>query len=707
MASISWLHLCDLHHGMDEQEALLPAVRQQLFEDLERLSEIAGPWDLVLFTGDLTQRGSREELEALSMTLERLFRHLQRLGSKPYLLAVPGNHDLLRPRPSAVVRALRYWHEEHEIQDEFWRSRDNEYRRLIDEAFAPFSDWLESWQSAHPPAQGLSVTQHRGALPGDFAATIKKRGIRVGVVGLNSAFLQLSGDDYEGRLHVDPRQLHEACEGDVVDWIERHHVNLLMTHHPPEWLHVGTLSSFRAEIAPPGWFETHLFGHMHEPTADFRQMAGATMQRRLQGASLFGLERWGDAGASRIHGYSAGRITIEEGRGTLEVWPRMAMTLQAGHRKLVPDQSFDLDPDGALRSPIKTRKVATSRMSIPVPAPAVGAPLQDPGGPYDPRWYVPPEGAVRDALSRLRQPGQPVAIWGPELFGKTWLLKHTLARLGEENADNRIVLINLRLLGSECLASLSGFLHELATQVAESLRIEPEIVDAAQQRSGTPLRRLDRIFRSTFLPAVSSALVLGIDQADDLIQQPWCDDFFGLLRAWSDEASTEPLSRLRLCVGMSTTPALMTSNMSRSPFANVASQIRLMDLSLEQLAELATLHGLSWDETEIKALMNLVGGHPFLARLAMVTAARNRVPLEELLDEKSTLFDPFLDRVRWRLSKSPDLLDSFKSIVGDANRSVNPEAALRLRHAGLVRREGGVYQLRYRLYERLSPPRHR
>src|SRR5262249_22544673 len=149
--------------------------------------------------------------------------------------------------------------------------------------------------------------------------------LRLGIAGLNSAFLQLTGDKFDGLLHVDPLQLKAVCGGDPADWVEEHHVNMLMTHHPPEWLHVGTLARFRTEVAPPGWFGAHLCGHMHEPTAVFRQLAGAPLEGRLQGPSLFSPERWGDGKLQRLHGYSAGCLSVKDTTGTLSIWPRSAM----------------------------------------------------------------------------------------------------------------------------------------------------------------------------------------------------------------------------------------------------------------------------------------------------------------------------------------------------------------------------------------------
>jgi hypothetical protein len=55
-ASLSWLHLSDLHQGIAGQPWLWPTVREELFKDLTKLYKKAGPWDVVFFTGDLTQK---------------------------------------------------------------------------------------------------------------------------------------------------------------------------------------------------------------------------------------------------------------------------------------------------------------------------------------------------------------------------------------------------------------------------------------------------------------------------------------------------------------------------------------------------------------------------------------------------------------------------------------------------------------------------
>ncbi|MCC6553112.1 MAG: metallophosphoesterase, partial [Polyangiaceae bacterium] len=266
MASIGWLHLSDLHQGLKDQDWLWPSVKESFFDDLERLHRKAGPWDLVLFTGDLTQHGTRAHFQRLTETLAAFWKHLEVLGSKPLLFAVPGNHDLARPDSDrGVVKAMREWQRDSSLRESFWKKRSGEYRKLVNKVFGPFVQWQRSFLQKHPLPPGAALDV--GLLPGDASLVIEKDGFRLGVVGLSSTFLQLEGGDYEGRLDLDPRQLHAVTGGDPAEWARRTHAALLLTHHPPAWLSPEAQDRLRETIAPPGRFLAHLYGHMHEPAA--------------------------------------------------------------------------------------------------------------------------------------------------------------------------------------------------------------------------------------------------------------------------------------------------------------------------------------------------------------------------------------------------------------------------------------------------------
>lgn len=352
MGSLSWLHLTDLHCGMSEEGIIWSNIEEQLFKDLEKLHERCGHWDLILFTGDLVQSGT--EFQKLNTRLQSLCDHLKQLGSDPILLSVPGNHDLYRPKSTlSSVKVLKNWSQEKDVQNQFWKSydqeddkeNDKEYRNLIDQAFKNYHDWFSR--------QTIFVKQpndfKQGSLPGDFAATIEKEGIKLGIVGLNTAFLQLTSGKYERKLAVHPSQLKAVCGEEVNDWVNKHHLCLLLTHHPPKWLTSEARNYLNGEIAIPGRFALHLFGHMHESKSRNISIGGSPMMRSWQGNSLFGLEKWGNRKkVDRRHGYTAARIDnfdFQNNTCKLRLWPRKAELHQAGHWHIVADTSLTLEDD--------------------------------------------------------------------------------------------------------------------------------------------------------------------------------------------------------------------------------------------------------------------------------------------------------------------------------------------------------------------------
>src|SRR5437588_1379758 len=155
MTTFSWLHLTDLHLGMAEQVPFMPAIRDRFFEDLKRLHGICGPWDFVLFTGDLTQRASSEDFEKVDEFLAKLWALFEKLGSeKAVLLAVPGNHDLARPDPREpeVVLLRDKWATDPVLRSEFWTQTKVRYRSTVNNAFANYAEW---WKKLihKPPVQ--------------------------------------------------------------------------------------------------------------------------------------------------------------------------------------------------------------------------------------------------------------------------------------------------------------------------------------------------------------------------------------------------------------------------------------------------------------------------------------------------------------------------------------------------------------------------
>lgn len=340
-AAIKLLHLSDLHFGLTQQDWMWPTFRTQFFDDLRNLHGRTGPWDLVIFSGDLTQRGSVAEFDKLTEQLSQLWAFLKTLGSEPKLMVVPGNHDLCRPSdldPSG--RVMTQWWNDSTVRNDFWASADSVYRAAVTGWFQNYSRWCGRLNQVVPMA-----STSPGLLPGDFSAVIEKNGLRLGVVGLNSAWLQHAGGEFFERLCVHPRQLNAVTGNDPDGWCAKHDYRLLVTHHPVNWLHKESQGHWAAEINTPGRFDAHLFGHMHEGMSTSLAISGGASRLSIQAASLFGLEHYGDGRARRDHGYSAIQIPPKPGARGLRVWPRRLISRDDGSKKMGANQNWELIDD--------------------------------------------------------------------------------------------------------------------------------------------------------------------------------------------------------------------------------------------------------------------------------------------------------------------------------------------------------------------------
>lgn len=380
---LNWLHLTDLHWGLPGQRPLFPNVRHKFYDDLKRLLENCTTWDVIFFTGDLVQSGKKEEfddLEAEFLTDLRDFLERE-LHRTPAMLAIPGNHDLDRRALDRFPAAARRLLDVRRLsafgdllfanvrEDEYWQK--SEYRHAIDAVFHNYTTWWtahveKTWkqyenhnkQEFGGNGDRVSVEKPKpGLLPGEFSTTIKcnrtdGEDCLIGVVGLNTTFLQLAGGDFRGKLSWDLRQLNAVCDNDVPEWVKRHDACILLTHQGPAWLTAEARDNTMYEINPPGRFAVHLFGHEHEAMIEAQSTLGGPLRNYWQCSSLFGLESFGEGSAAveRRHGYAAGRLDC--GRGELKIWPRKATLIRGSGWKFLPDQGCVLGDDESLSQPM-------------------------------------------------------------------------------------------------------------------------------------------------------------------------------------------------------------------------------------------------------------------------------------------------------------------------------------------------------------------
>ena len=312
----SWLHLSDQHIGMSGSKIYWPQVREAFFDDLRQHLSNGNTIDLVIFSGDLVQQGLQEEFELALIEIKKLFSVLEESNSRPAFFIVPGNHDLIRVDettglPFAIAEAGKRL--ENFKASVLPKGSNHSQITAIFKNYTKFINNLKQ--------EGIQlVGETSGIFPGDSSTRLEINGLKIGLVGLNTAWSQVCGGEYKERIEIFADQFLRLVDHDPSGWLGENNLNFLITHHPASWLSKLSAKEFNTEIFLAKYFDLHLYGHMHEIEAIAEDHGDGHIKRTIQGASLFGMERDPKEGVKRHHGYLYGMVSDESKQLTL--WPR-------------------------------------------------------------------------------------------------------------------------------------------------------------------------------------------------------------------------------------------------------------------------------------------------------------------------------------------------------------------------------------------------
>lgn len=356
----SWLHLSDQHIGMSGSKIFWPQVREAFFEDLRQHLGSGQSIDLVIFSGDLVQQGLQEEFELALIEIKKLFSLLEENNSQPAFFIVPGNHDLIRVDettglPFAIAEAGKR-------QEKFKASvlnKGHNHSQIV----ANFKNYTKFINSLKQEGIQL-IGETSGIFPGDSSSRIEVNGLKIGIVGLNTAWSQVCGGNYKEHIEVFADQFLKLVDHDPGGWLGENNLNLLVTHHPASWLSELSIKEFKAEIFLARYFDLHLYGHMHEIEAIAEDHGDGHVKRTIQGASLFGMERDPKEGVKRHHGYLYGMVSEDSEQLTL--WPRqIEKTTSYGWKVSVDSQRVPGIGD-KVRYPLKIRTGRNDQKKKPI-----------------------------------------------------------------------------------------------------------------------------------------------------------------------------------------------------------------------------------------------------------------------------------------------------------------------------------------------------
>lgn len=343
----------------------------------------------------------------------------------------------------------------------------------------------------------------------------------------------------------------------------------------------------------------------------------------------------------------------------------------------------------------------------PLPAPADGRPLPvaEPVLPegqvqLDSAFYVERPPIEERCYQRIMQPGSLIRIKAPRQMGKTSLMARILHHAQSEGAQ--VVSLSFQLADGKVFADLNHLLRWFCSSISRRLKLPNRVADYWDDLLGSK-DNCSVYFEEYLLPACEGPLVLGLDEVDRVFAYPEiAEDFFGLLRAWHEEAKNQALWQSLRLVVVHATEVYVKLNIHQSPF-NVGLPIELKEFSPPQVAQLAQLHGWDSGDRRLALLLDLLAGHPYLTRLAMYSLSKGDLQWEQFLHSAPTEAGIFSDHLRrhwWILRQYPDLFQGMAQVIAHEEGVRLPsEVMFQLQSMGLVRMQGNLALPRCRLYQ--------
>ncbi|MEA5603600.1 AAA-like domain-containing protein [Nostoc sp. UHCC 0252] len=299
----------------------------------------------------------------------------------------------------------------------------------------------------------------------------------------------------------------------------------------------------------------------------------------------------------------------------------------------------------------------------------------------------------------ILKPGSLIRIKAPRQMGKTSLMARILHQASQQ--DYLTVPLSFQLADGKVFADLDKFLRWFCASVGRRLRIPNKLTDYWDEIFGSK-DNCTAYFEEYLLAEINQPLVLGLDEVDCVFQYPEiAADFFGLLRAWHEDGKNREIwKKLRLVV-VHSTEVYIPLNINQSPF-NVGLPIELPEFNAQQVLDLAQRHGLNWSFNQVEQLMTMVGGHPYLVRMAIYRIARKDITLNLLLQKAPTEAGPYSDHLRrhlWNLEQHPELAAAIKKVVAATSPvRLNSIECFKLLSMGLLLQQGNDVTPRCNLY---------
>lgn len=315
-------------------------------------------------------------------------------------------------------------------------------------------------------------------------------------------------------------------------------------------------------------------------------------------------------------------------------------------------------------------------------------------------FYIPRSPQEEQAFKAISMPHALIRLKSPDRMGKSSLLARVLEearRLG-----NRTTWLDLQKCDRKFFENMDRFLQWFCAVIGRDFGVKAKPTDDWDEIFGANSNCEEYFAQYLLNDDDDRPLVIAIENLDRIFQYEAIEvDFCGLLRGWHEQGKHDKTwGKLRLVLAYSV-ESFTTRDINQSPF-NVGTPIELDEFSPSQVEHLAELHGLSI--SQIEPITQLVGGHPYLVRLAFYHLASGSISLEQMLHSASTEVGVFSKHLSTRLAKV-ERDSEIKGILRSLANSPQPirfdiATTTKLDGMGLILRTETGVKIRNELYRR-------
>jgi predicted phosphodiesterase len=269
MRTIRWLHISDIHLRSTTAWSQ-NVVAKALCEDIAHRHQSGEALDFILVTGDLAFSGAADQYDLAAGFCDNLCTASDL--AKERLFCIPGNHDIDRDTQKLSFRGARTLLDQNQVDSLLAPADDLETLLKRQRNYRSFQATYFGTQERIPTADGLG-----------YVSVLAIADVRIGIVGLDSAWLAEGDLGDHGKLLVGERQVMNAL--DLLNGKpNRPHIVVGMVHHPLHLLQDFDRRPVQYRLENACHF-LHC-GHLHEPEARTAGLTGNGCLTLIGGAQF-------------------------------------------------------------------------------------------------------------------------------------------------------------------------------------------------------------------------------------------------------------------------------------------------------------------------------------------------------------------------------------------------------------------------------------